>query len=431
MKLIIKNLKQIPYEVNVKDDKITVNELKLEIEKAHNFDASNLKLLFNGAVLDDGKTLESYNIKDDNIIIMMNARVKPKNIPQQEPPKEEKKEDKKEIPQVQPQSQTKPQEPKTEKDYTNEVNSLIEMGFEKNEAKAAIKASKGNVDLAIDFLYNGIPENLPEENVAPQESNNEQPEIRELKKLASIIKIICSQQPSALESILSNIESQDPQLFEIITQHSDEFRAMLAEPPTENDIRNFQEFQANAQRGNGGIEGRQGRRNPPGTIELTKEEFEAVKRLREVGNFSDAEIVQAYFACDKNEEMAINLLFENKMNEDNQGFNVNIINNPQTQPNQPLSSSQSQPQIMQQVPSQTFQQNLPIPGRLNDEQLGNIFSALGAMLNSQNQPQSQPQIQTQQQNQSQQQNQPQQQNQQNNPQNPNQENGKPNQEEKK
>ena len=133
MKLIIKNLKQIPYEVEVKDDKITINELKLEIEKVHNFEASNLKLLFNGMVLDNGKTLENYQIKDENILIMMNARVKPKNIPQQEPPKEEKKEDKKEIQQPQPQSQPKPQVPKIEKDYTKEVNSLIEMGFEKKK----------------------------------------------------------------------------------------------------------------------------------------------------------------------------------------------------------------------------------------------------------------------------------------------------------
>ena len=226
MKLIIKNLKQIPYEVEVKDDKITINELKLEIEKVHNFEASNLKLLFNGMVLDNGKTLENYQIKDENILIMMNARVKPKNIPQQEPPKEEKKEDKKEIQQPQPQSQPKPQVPKIEKDYTKEVNSLIEMGFEKNEAEAAIKASKGNVELAIEFLYNGIPENLPEENLAPQEPNNDQPEIRELKKIASIIKVICAQQPNALEGILSSIENQDPQLMEILTQHEDEFKEM-------------------------------------------------------------------------------------------------------------------------------------------------------------------------------------------------------------
>lgn len=432
MKLIIKNLKQIPYEVEVKDDKITINELKLEIEKVHNFEASNLKLLFNGMVLDNGKTLENYQIKDENILIMMNARVKPKNIPQQEPPKEEKKEDKKEIQQPQPQSQPKPQVPKIEKNYTKEVNSLIEMGFEKNEAEAAIKASKGNVELAIEFLYNGIPENLPEENLAPQEPNNDQPEVRELKKIASIIKVICAQQPNALEGILSSIENQDPQLMEILTQHEDEFKAMLAEPLTDNDIRNFQEFQENAQRGSGGMEGRRGR-NPPGTIELTKEEFEAVKRLRELGNFSDAEIVQAYFACEKNEEMAINLLFENKMNEDNQGFNVNVIDNPHPQPNQPLSSSQ--PQIMQQVPSQISQQNIPHPGQLSDEQLGNIFSSLSSMLSGQNQPQSHPQTQQQNQQQpqnlSQPQNQPQQQNQQNNPQTSNQTSNKPNEEEKK
>ena len=45
MKLIIKNLKQVTYEVEVPSEKSTVLDLKKAIETAHNFDSTSLKLL--------------------------------------------------------------------------------------------------------------------------------------------------------------------------------------------------------------------------------------------------------------------------------------------------------------------------------------------------------------------------------------------------
>ena len=66
MKIIVKNLKQVEYNVEIESDKKTIKDLKNEIEKVHGFDSNLMKLLHNGVVLEDSKTLESYNIKNEN-----------------------------------------------------------------------------------------------------------------------------------------------------------------------------------------------------------------------------------------------------------------------------------------------------------------------------------------------------------------------------
>jgi UV excision repair protein RAD23 len=48
---------------------------------------------------------------------------------------------------------------------------------------------------------------------------------------------------------------------------------------------------------------------------ISQAEEQAINRLRQLG-FSKVEAAQAYFACDKNEELAANLLFDRLANGD-------------------------------------------------------------------------------------------------------------------
>lgn len=50
-------------------------------------------------------------------------------------------------------------------------------------------------------------------------------------------------------------------------------------------------------------------RPPPGSIQVTPEEMASIDRLVSFG-FTKARAAEAFFACDKNEELAANFLFE-------------------------------------------------------------------------------------------------------------------------
>lgn len=343
MKLIVKNLKQSQYPIEIENDSKTIKEIKQIIAKTYGFDSDTLKLLFNGAVLDDSKVISDYHVQEGNVLIMMMTKIKPVNQPPQQTqpqaePQPNKDNTRKEPEQKKTKTEKKPKVEKKkepEKDYSNssELQCLIEMGFEKEQSLLALKAAEGSVQIAIEYLYNGIPERFlhPEQELEqPEEDEEEQEEPddkHELRAAASVVKILYSQDPSSLEDLLRNIQQSDPRIMELITQNEEEFKNLLKEPVNEEDLQNFEEFQRQL-----GISSQQGSPSYGGdeysTIQLTTEEAEAIQRLKNLCGLSDAEVTQAYLACDKNEELTANFLLESLYgNQQNSNSNNGTNNN--------------------------------------------------------------------------------------------------------
>ena len=248
MKLILKTLKQVELEIEVESDLITVKELKLKIESLYSYDSDIIKLIYKGAILDDAKPLNHYQINENCSIIIMNT----KNIQaanktetnnninnnlnypiKQNIPKFENQEKKEEITDIL-------------KDNLNiTINSLVDMGFEKSQVEIAVKAANGRIDLAIEYLNNGIPEKSNNNNNNLTNNNNNEI-MRELRKQASIIKVLCKDNKRYIFYLLDNIKRNDPGLLRLITDYRNEFKKLLDEPVTEEDEKIYKNIETKA-----------------------------------------------------------------------------------------------------------------------------------------------------------------------------------------
>lgn len=321
MKITIKSLKQVPYEVELASDELLIKDLKAEIEIAHGFDANSIKILFKGSMLDDNKHIKDYKIAEGDILTMMSSKVKPQNINTNPEPKitEESKENnnknnnnketkKTENLAAKPNSQTNTQtlvssllnslntnnnptntsnaeaatKSEPQKDYSAEALQLTEMGFGFAEALRAVQAAKGSLERAVDFLYNGIPENFGaqgalqqnylgaprlEDFLDPEDEEGEEAEDEDqdnngeipltfeidphmldsldlkdpnsLKTIASFVKVLISEDPSSLQNLLEDIEETNPEIIEFIKEHEEEFKQLISAPLEDKDLEKF------------------------------------------------------------------------------------------------------------------------------------------------------------------------------------------------
>jgi len=225
--------------------------------------------------------------------------------------------------------------------YEQAVNNLVEMGFEKDQVIKAMRASFNNPDRAAEYLMTGIPEHLLAQ-PAPSQPAAGQPAAQAAAQPAAAaatggaatgdepvnlfeaaanaarpagaaggqnnlaflnnnpqfqrIRELIHSNPQLLQPLLQQLGQSNPELMEIISHNPEAF------------VRLLEEGMGDEQQGGEG--------NPLANtvpIQISQEEAEAITRLEALG-FERSLVIEAYFACDKNEELAANYLF-NTQNE--------------------------------------------------------------------------------------------------------------------
>ncbi|KAK9722929.1 UV excision repair protein rad23, variant 2 [Basidiobolus ranarum] len=378
MKVTIKTLQQKAFQIDVElEDKIST--LKEKIEQSQGHPVTHQKLIFSGKILNDEQTIAGCNVTEKDFMVVMVSKPKASpaattsaapatpastapttatTVPApvtNEKPVAETTSTTTSAPvdttattttATTTTTESKGTQPSssgwdtgsglvTGPEYEAAVSNMIEMGFDREQVVKALRASFNNPERAVEYLMNGIPEHLlgssqqpgqqeddtpdqapmspasaqsqnlftaaaqqaaQERGTQPQGAGGDlsflrnQPQFQQLRQLVQ-------QNPALLQPLLQQLGQANPQLLQLINANQDTFLQLLSE--------------------GGGEGGEGGEGAPPGThtIQVTQEEKEAIERLCALG-FDRARVIEAYFACDKNEELAANYLFDHGNEDD-------------------------------------------------------------------------------------------------------------------
>lgn len=252
------------------------------------------------------------------------------------------------------------------------IANMIEMGYTREQAQAAMRAAFNNPDRAVEYLLTGIPEHLQHQQQSQQssaaagasesestpassgvsapasdsvaaaatnttgedsgevdlfaaaaaaaEQSNSSENSQGLTDLINSpqfeqIREAIRQQPEMLETYLNQFIASNPRMQQLVSTHPAEFYHLLSEifgvDLAEDDGQEGGAAAAALGAGAGGAAGGEDDRR----IYVTPEENEAIQRLTDLG-FDRNVVIQAYFACDKNEELAANYLFDHGHEDD-------------------------------------------------------------------------------------------------------------------
>ncbi|GMN48062.1 hypothetical protein TIFTF001_017238 [Ficus carica] len=238
------------------------------------------------------------------------------------------------------------------------IQQIMDMGggnWDRETVTRALRAAYNNPERAVDYLYSGIPEatevavpvprfpasQAPETgataapvsgapnsaplNMFPQETlaaaagggalgsldflrNNQQ-----FQTLRSMVQA----NPQILQPMLQELGKQNPQLLRLIQEHQAEFLQLINEPLEGSEGSQFTSLDTRVNimlekgaRATSCDIFDQPEQDMPHAINVSPEEQEAIERLEAMG-FDRALVIEAYLACDRNEELAANYLLEN------------------------------------------------------------------------------------------------------------------------
>ncbi|KAL0130537.1 hypothetical protein PUN28_002281 [Cardiocondyla obscurior] len=334
MIITLKNLQQQTFTIEI-DSSQTVKDLKEKIETQKGFPAEHQKLIYAGKILADEQPLTEYNIDEKKFIVVMVTKPKAGATPktsEEQRSEGDKKEESTSSATTQPSSNPNVQDTTRAasnvqeqpaaaapaagqaesallmgEDYNTMVNNIMDMGYDREQVVQALRASFNNPDRAVEYLLTGIPAQLFED--PPEDPPEAQEQLQDQ-----------SQDPLAF----LRLQPQFQQMRQLISQNQEAFVRMLNEPvePTSGTrvlpASGGGVAATAAATAGGAVNGGAGTGAAAGVasglIQITPQDRDAIERLKALG-FPEHLVVQAYFACEKNENLAANFLLSQNLDD--------------------------------------------------------------------------------------------------------------------
>jgi len=330
MKVTFKTITQQAFHYEL-DESITIGDIKKKIEEEKGDPVDFQKLIYNGKILADTDKLGEVNYDDKKFIVVMITKKKPEAKPAETTeaqsstsatpaPTAAAKDVSKtpagqEPPTSTPAAPTRAARDDVPEEHQQTVEAIMAMGYERSQVIRALRASYFNADRAVEYLCTGfIPATEEFEAAAAAEGEGGQAQIDEeeieaggglefLRQLPQFeqLRELIRQNPAMLPQIIQQIAAANPELMEAIRNNQEEFVAIMNSAP-------------GAEEGGGAV-GQGAPVNPnagnigggPIQIQITEADRNAIDRLKGMG-FPEQLVIEAYFACDKNEELAVNYI---------------------------------------------------------------------------------------------------------------------------
>lgn len=315
MLLTLKTLQQHSFQVEIdSEETVKALKLKIEVEKGKDYASDNQRLIYAGKILLDDNKLSSYNIDEKKFIVIMVTKPKSEgnetaaaasepvaSASNESGDKKDKKSPVEEKPapaaQTEPERAADPPAVAVDPEFEVTVTSIMDMGYSRQQVEQALRASFNNRERAVEYLITGIPEDLldPEEEASdddPLAFLRDQPQFQQMRS-------VIQQNPNLLNAVLQQIGQTNPALLQAISQHQQAFVRMLNEPV------NPTAASANVEEST--LEAPPLAQPPQNVIQVSPTDKEAIERLKALG-FPEHMVIQAYFACEKNENLAANFL---------------------------------------------------------------------------------------------------------------------------
>lgn len=328
MLITLKTLQQQTFQIEINpEETVKALKLKIEVEKGKDYAADNQRLIYAGKILVDDNKVSSYNIDEKKFVVVMVTKGKPSETPAaaasastaagqsastESGDGKDKKPDEAPKPTPAPEAERASEAAvaaavapaATDPDFEATVQSIMDMGYNRQQVEQALRASFSNRERAVEYLITGIPEELLQEEGVEEGTEEDplaflrgQPQFQQMRS-------VIQQNPNLLNAVLQQIGQTNPALLQAISQHQQAFVRMLNEPvnPPAGGV-------AGAGSGVALEDSAMDAESLtlPTAVPVSPQDKEAIERLKALG-FPENMVIQAYFACDKNENLAANFL---------------------------------------------------------------------------------------------------------------------------